>query len=87
MALVRTNVTLSPKLLAMIDEVAGPRGRSRYIADVLERQVRRDAARATFASAAGSLASSTTWGRDPGSVSSTLRTIRREWDGSADDAG
>lgn len=80
MALVRTNITLPEELLATIDDVAGPRGRSRYIATVLERQVRRDAARATFATLAGSLSASGTWGRDPEAVRGTLRRVRSGWD-------
>ena len=39
---VRTNLLLPEELVAAIDEVAGPRGRSRYVAEVLERQIRRD---------------------------------------------
>lgn len=42
MALVRTNITLPEETLALVDAVAGPRGRSRYIAEVVFRQVRRD---------------------------------------------
>jgi hypothetical protein len=39
---VRTNLILPAELVAAIDEVAGPRGRSRYVADVLARQIQRD---------------------------------------------
>jgi hypothetical protein len=39
---VRTNLLLPDELVAAIDEVAGPRGRSRYVADVLARQIQRD---------------------------------------------
>jgi hypothetical protein len=39
---VRTNLVLPEDLVAAIDEVAGPRGRSRYVAEVLARQIRRD---------------------------------------------
>ena len=39
---VRTNLMLPQELVEAIDEVAGPRGRSRYVADVLARQIRRD---------------------------------------------
>lgn len=42
MALMRTTITLPEELLRDIDEVAGPRGRSRYMADALTRQVKRD---------------------------------------------
>jgi hypothetical protein len=39
---VRTNLVLPEELVKAIDEVAGPRGRSRYVADVLARQIQRD---------------------------------------------
>lgn len=39
---VRTNLLLPEELVAAVDEIAGPRGRSRYIAEVLERQIRRE---------------------------------------------
>jgi predicted transcriptional regulator len=39
---VRTNLLLPKELVAEVDRVAGPRGRSRYVADALERQLRRD---------------------------------------------
>jgi len=39
---VRTNLMLPEELVEAIDEVAGPRGRSRYVTEVLSRQIRRD---------------------------------------------
>lgn len=39
---VRTNLLLPEELVAAVDEIAGPRGRSRYVAEVLERQIRRE---------------------------------------------
>jgi hypothetical protein len=39
---VRTNLLLPEELVAGVDEVAGPRGRSRYVADAVARQLRRD---------------------------------------------
>ena len=39
---VRTNLVLPEELVDTIDEIAGPRGRSRYVAEVLARQVQRD---------------------------------------------
>lgn len=74
--LVRTNVTLPEELLAEIDEVAGPRGRSRYIADVLARQVRRDQARRVFAAHAGVLHGSASWGVTPDETDRLLREVR-----------
>lgn len=42
LALTRTNVTLPEELLAQVDELAGPRGRSAYVAEAVSRRVRRD---------------------------------------------
>ena len=42
MALSRTNVTLPEELMAEVDDLAGPRGRSRYVAEAVEQRVRRD---------------------------------------------
>ena len=48
MVMVRTNLTLPVELLEQIDRVAGPRGRSSYIASVVAKQVRRDLQRKVF---------------------------------------
>ena len=42
MALARTNLTLPEELLREVDALAGPRGRSRYVADAVAQRVRRD---------------------------------------------
>ena len=42
MALARTNLTLPADLLAQVDEMAGPRGRSRYVAEAVALRVKRD---------------------------------------------
>jgi metal-responsive CopG/Arc/MetJ family transcriptional regulator len=42
MALSRTNLTLPEELMAEVDDLAGPRGRSRYVAEAVEQRVRRD---------------------------------------------
>ena len=47
MGMVRTNITLPAELMALIDEVAGPRGRSAYIAEIVGKQARRDRARSS----------------------------------------
>ena len=39
---VRTNLMLPEDLVAAVDQFAGPRGRSRYVADAVARQLRRD---------------------------------------------
>jgi hypothetical protein len=52
---VRTNLVLPEGLVAAIDEVAGPRGRSRYVAEALARQIRRDRQQKAFEATFGSL--------------------------------
>ncbi len=42
MALARTNLTLPEELLAEVDALAGPRGRSRYVAEAVAQRVKRD---------------------------------------------
>lgn len=42
MALARTNLTLPRDLLAEVDALAGPRGRSRYVAEAVAARVKRD---------------------------------------------
>ena len=65
MALVRTNITIPEDVLALVDEVAGPRGRSAYISDVVAKQVRRDNAIRVIRETAGALKGSKTWGETP----------------------
>jgi hypothetical protein len=80
MALVRTNITIPEETLALVDAIAGPRGRSAYIADVVAKQVRRDNARMVFEKYAGALKGSTTWGRTDAEVLETLRELRDDSD-------
>jgi len=54
---VRTNLMLPEELVVAIDALAGPRGRSRYVADALTRQVQRDRQQAAFESTFGTLSS------------------------------
>jgi metal-responsive CopG/Arc/MetJ family transcriptional regulator len=42
MALARTNLTLPADLMAEVDALAGPRGRSRYVAEAVAARVKRD---------------------------------------------
>ncbi|MBM4408703.1 MAG: CopG family transcriptional regulator [Chloroflexi bacterium] len=42
MALARTNLTLPESLVREIDAVAGPRGRSRYVAEAVAQRLKRD---------------------------------------------
>jgi metal-responsive CopG/Arc/MetJ family transcriptional regulator len=41
-ALARTNLTLPKDLMDEVDELAGPRGRSRYVAEAVAQRVKRD---------------------------------------------
>lgn len=42
MALARTNVTLPEELLRQVDELAGPRGRSAFVAEAVTAKVKRE---------------------------------------------
>jgi metal-responsive CopG/Arc/MetJ family transcriptional regulator len=48
MTMVRTNVTLPAELLAKVDELAGPRGRSQFVADAVTKSVKRERQRAAL---------------------------------------
>jgi len=39
---VRTNLMLPPELVAEVDRIAGPRNRSRYVAEAVQTRLRRD---------------------------------------------
>ncbi len=52
---VRTNLMLPVELVAEVDRFAGPRNRSRYVAEALEARLRRDRLRQTVDSTAGVL--------------------------------
>ena len=41
-SLARTNLTLPAELLDEVDRLAGPRGRSRYVAEAVAQRVKRD---------------------------------------------
>ena len=42
MAFARTNLTLPADLMDEVDRIAGPRGRSRYVAEAVAQRVKRD---------------------------------------------
>ena len=76
MSLVRTNITLPEETLVLVDAVAGPRGRSRYIAEIVAKQVRRDNARLVFEKYAGALKGTDFWGKTDEEVTENLRRVR-----------
>lgn len=52
---VRTNLLLPKELVDDVDHYAGPRGRSRYVAEALTERVRRDRLREVVQATAGAL--------------------------------
>jgi predicted transcriptional regulator len=50
---VPTNLTLPPDLLAEVDTVAGPRGRSRFVEEAVRRALKRERLRMAASRAAG----------------------------------
>ena len=61
MGLVRTNITLPEETLALVDAVAGPRGRSRYVAEAVAQRVRRDSLGAAIRETAGAMVGKPGW--------------------------
>lgn len=61
MALARTNLTLPEELLAEVDALAGPRGRSRYVAEAVARRVKRDKLGRAIRDTAGIMVGSPGW--------------------------
>lgn len=51
---VRTNLLLPEDVVAALDRVAGPRGRSRYVAEAVRERLDRDERLAAVSAAAGS---------------------------------
>lgn len=75
--LTRTNVTLPARLLEEVDRLAGPRGRSRYVADAVAQRVRRDALGAAIRETAGAMVGQPGW-MDPDEVTRWVDELRSE---------
>ena len=75
--LTRTNVTLPAKLLAQVDELAGARGRSRYVAEAVAQRVRRDALGAAVRETAGAMVGQPGW-MSPDEVAAWVDDLRSE---------
>jgi predicted transcriptional regulator len=78
--LIRTNVTLPADLLEQVDQLAGERGRSRYVAEAVAQRVRRDALGAAIRETAGAMVGQAGW-MSPDEVIAYVDDLRR------DDAG
>jgi hypothetical protein len=76
-ALARTNVTLPASLLAEVDRYAGPRGRSRYVAEAVAQRVRRDALGAAIRETAGAMVGQPGW-MSPEEVAAWVDELRSE---------
>ncbi len=73
----RTNVTLPGPLLARVDSVAGPRGRSRYVAEAVAQRVRRDELGAAIRETAGAMVGRPGW-MGPNEVAAWVDGLRSE---------
>ena len=75
--LTRTNVTLPASLMAEVDRFAGPRGRSRYVAEAVAQRVRRDALGAAIRETAGAMVGQPGW-MGPDEVARWIDELRAE---------
>lgn len=75
--LARTNVTISGHLLEQVDRYAGPRGRSRYVAEAVAQRVRRDALGEAIRETAGAMVGRPGW-MSPDQVSRLVDDLRSE---------
>jgi predicted transcriptional regulator len=62
MAMQRTTVTMPGELLAEVDRLAGPRGRSAFVAEAIEAKVKRERLRRAIEETRGVLRDSPSWG-------------------------
>ena len=77
MALARTNLTLPEELLRQVDELAGPRGRSRYVAEAVSARVKRDQLGNAIRETAGILVGTPGW-MSPDEVVAWVDAMRSE---------
>jgi len=75
--LARTNLTLPPELLAEVDELAGPRGRSQFVADAVAAKVKRERLRKALDAARGSLVGTSSY-MTPDEAYRWVRSMRDE---------
>lgn len=77
MALARTNLTLPQDLMAEVDELAGPRGRSRYVAEAVAQRVKRDKLGKAIRETAGIMVGKPGW-MSPDEVVAWVDFLRNE---------
>lgn len=79
MALARTNVTLPEELLREVDELAGPRGRSQFVADAVAAKVKRERLRRALDGARGAWVGTPSY-MTPDEAYRWIRSMREEDD-------
>jgi metal-responsive CopG/Arc/MetJ family transcriptional regulator len=77
MALARTNVTLPEELLREVDELAGPRGRSQFVADAVAYKVKRERLRKALDATRGALIGTPSY-MGPDEAYRWVRSMREE---------
>lgn len=77
MPMVRTNVTLPAEVITEIDKLAGPRGRSAYVAEAVQARLKRDRVRRILAETYGAAAGRSRW-RDADEAYRWVRALREE---------
>lgn len=77
MALARTNVTLPEELLREVDELAGPRGRSQFVAEAVTAKVKRERLRRALDAARGAWVGTPSY-MTPDEAYRWIRSMREE---------
>lgn len=75
--LARTNVTLPAELLAEVDELAGPRGRSQFVADAVAAKVKRERLRRVLDETRGALVGTSSY-MSPDEAYRWIRSMRED---------
>jgi len=76
-ALARTNVTLPKELLDEVDELAGPRGRSQFVADAVAAKVKRERLRRVLDETRGALVGTSSY-MSPDEAYRWVRSMRED---------
>lgn len=77
MSMIRTNVTLPPEMIREIDALAGPRGRSAYVAEAVHARLKRDRLRRVLDETYGAADERSSW-QDPESAYRWVRALRED---------
>jgi Arc/MetJ-type ribon-helix-helix transcriptional regulator len=77
MGMVRTNVTLPSEVISEIDALAGPRGRSAYVAEAVRARLKRDRMRKVLDETYGAAVGRSQW-KDPDEAYRWVRALRED---------